>query len=102
MIPLIETKRSGIEDLCRRFHVARLEVFGSAAEGTFDPSRSDLDFLVEFRRTPEMTAADQYFGALEALTNLFNRKVDLVEIGALQNSYFIKRVNETRKLLYAA
>ena len=52
MISLIENKRTVLTDLCRRFGVRRLELFGSAATDAFDPSRSDLDFLVEF--LPEM------------------------------------------------
>jgi uncharacterized protein len=47
MLPFIEAQRSAIAELCRRFHVRRLDVFGSAARGTdFDPSRSDVDLLV--------------------------------------------------------
>jgi uncharacterized protein len=37
--------------LCRRFHVRRLDVFGSAARGDFDPEHSDVDFIVEFDRS---------------------------------------------------
>ena len=48
MIELIEQHRPDLADLCRRFGVHRLEVFGSAADGQFDPTRSDIDFLVEF------------------------------------------------------
>ncbi|MGO9742875.1 MAG: nucleotidyltransferase domain-containing protein [Roseiarcus sp.] len=34
---------------CKRFDVARLDIFGSAARGeNFDPARSDADFLVAF------------------------------------------------------
>ena len=38
----------GLAELCRRFHVRTLDVFGSAVTGRFDPARSDLDFLVQF------------------------------------------------------
>ena len=48
MIDLVEEKRDALGALCRRFHVKRLEIFGSAVTGRFDPSRSDLDFLVDF------------------------------------------------------
>ena len=48
MIADIALHREELRDLCRRFHVRRLEVFGSAARGDFDPARSDIDFLVEF------------------------------------------------------
>ena len=36
--------------LCAQYIVRRLEVFGSAATRQFDPSASDLDFLVEASR----------------------------------------------------
>ena len=49
-----------------------------------------------------MTIADQYFGLLSALQELFERNVDLVCASALRNPYFIKAVNATRKALYAA
>lgn len=102
MIPLIEQKRAEIEELCRRFHVATLEVFGSAATGDFRDAESDLDFLVTFHRTPEMGPADQYFGLLEALERLFERRIDLVFENAMRNPYFIRSVNESRQSLYAA
>jgi hypothetical protein len=102
MIPLVENNRDAIEALCRKYFVRRLEVFGSAATGEFDPARSDVDFLVEFQRSPAMNRADQYFGLLEELQKLFAVRVDLVTPRASRNPYFIKSVNETRKLLYAA
>lgn len=102
MIPLIENNRAAIEALCRRYHVATLEVFGSAATGDFDPLTSDLDFLVEFHDTPEMGRHKQYFGLLEALKALLGRHVDLVEPGAMRNPYFIRSVNRSRRSLYAA
>ena len=48
MIDLIEQNRAAIENICRRFHIKRLDAFGSAVEGTWDPVSSDLDFAVEF------------------------------------------------------
>lgn len=103
MITLIEDKMAEVERLCVKYDVSRFEVFGSAATGEdFDPERSDVDFLVEFRRTDAINAADQYFGLLEELEKVFRRHVDLVEPKAMRNPYFIKGVNETRKLIYAA
>ncbi len=102
MNPLIETHRSELDQLCKRYHVKRLELFGSAATGDFKPETSDLDFLVEFHPSKEMNAADQYFGLLEALRLLFQRKVDLVMARAMHNPYFIREVNKSRTMLYAA
>lgn len=102
MIALIEDNRKAIEALCRNYHVAKLEVFGSAAGSEFDDTTSDLDFLVEFERADEMNMAGQYFGLLEELESLFDRHVDLVCASAMRNPYFIKAVNASRKPLYAA
>ncbi|MFH1109053.1 MAG: nucleotidyltransferase domain-containing protein [Planctomycetota bacterium] len=99
---VIEQHRDEIEALCRRFSVARLEVFGSAADGTFDPKRSDLDFLVEYEQLSPSEHYEAYFGLWEDLQALFHRKVDLIEPHTMRNPYFIKEVNATRKPVYAA
>jgi predicted nucleotidyltransferase len=102
MHPVVETNREALTDICRRFRVARLEVFGSAADGDFDEATSDLDFLVEFGGVPDRERFDAYFGLLHALEDFFARKIDLVELGASRNPYFLQRLNESRKLVYAA
>lgn len=102
MHPLIATHRVTLEELCRRFHVRRLEFFGSAATGNFTPDRSDFDFLAQFQPLRPTEHADAYFGLLMALEDLFQRRVDLVEEGAIENPYFRDAVKETKAPLYAA
>jgi predicted nucleotidyltransferase len=101
MSSVIEQKRSVLEEICRRFHVIRLEVFGSATGPEFDEQSSDLDFLVEFDDVPPGGRFDAYFGLHRALRDLFSRPVDLVEPDGMRNPYFIRRVNESRRLVYA-
>jgi len=101
MESVIEKNRQAIAELCRRHHVARLDVFGSLVAGDFNES-SDIDFLVEFDTDVNRRRFDNFFELLRAMERLFNRRVDLVEAGGLRNPYFIKRVNETRKPIYAA
>ena len=98
----IEQHRAELERLCRRFGVRRLELFGSAVTGRDLPSRSDLDFLVEFAPLPPGTYADTYFGLHEALEQLFGRPVDLVVASAIRNPYFRQSVEQSKVLLYAA
>jgi hypothetical protein len=98
----VSEKHGELAELCRKHRVRRLEIFGSAADGTFQPDRSDLDFLVEYGELQPGERADAYFGLLEDLANLFGRKVDLVEPGAMRNPYFIRRVNESRTVVYDA
>lgn len=102
MVPLIQDNRTAILQLCRRFRVARLEVFGSAAEGDFDPAHSDVDFLVEFLPGQDLGPwLGLYFDFKDELERLLGRSVDLVMPGAMKNLYFIREVNRTRRLLYA-
>ena len=102
MIALVESKRAELARLCERYHVRRLELFGSASAEGFDATRSDLDFLVEFHDVPEGEHANCYFGLLEALETLFERPLDLVEVKAIDNPYFLAAIERTRKVLYAA
>jgi uncharacterized protein len=102
MHELLEQNRDALVGLCRRHHVRRLDVFGSIVEGGFDPSTSDLDFLVELAdESPEVYAA-AYFGLLEDLRALFARPVDLATDSSITNPYFRESVERTRTLLYAA
>src|SRR5213595_1912578 len=102
MLPLVEQQRSVIEALCRKYRIKRLELFGSAARGDFDPVKSDLDFLVLFDPPGELRAFDQYFGLLADLEKLFGRKVDLVDVSAASNPYFMADALRHRVGLYAA
>ena len=98
----IEKKRAALEDLCVQYQVERLELFGSATGKDFDSNTSDLDFLVEFISSSPQEHARCYFGLLEALPDLFERSIDLVETKAITNPYFIQSINQNRTLLYAA
>lgn len=101
MTNMIDEHRDEVAQLCRKYGVRQLEVFGSATTDTFDPQRSDLDFLVEFDANPS-GLFDRYFGLKESLEALYGRSVDLVTAGSLENPYFIAAVNKTRQLVYAA
>jgi hypothetical protein len=57
---------------------------------------------VEFGPLPLGGYADAYFGLLESLEELFGRPVDLVVPSAIRNPYFLKAIEGTRTLLYAA
>jgi len=98
----IEEKREQLAELCRQYHVKRLELFGSALRDDFDANRSDLDFLVKFESLPAGIYAKTYFAFLEALEGLFQRHVDLVVASAIRNPYFRESIESNKTLLYAA
>jgi uncharacterized protein len=101
MASVLDAHLAEIPQLCRRYGVSRLELFGSAASGDFDPERSDLDFLVEFD-ADSSGLFDRYFGLKESLEALYGRPVDLVTAGSMRNPYFMEAVNRSRQLAYAA
>ncbi len=88
--------------VCRPFGVRRLEVFGSAARDDFDETRSDIDFLVEFDANAEPGLLKTYFDLKDALEALFERSVDLVSRGAVENPYVAASIDRDRQLVYAA
>jgi hypothetical protein len=103
MIDEIALHREKLQALCRRFHVRRLDLFGSAARGDFDPDHSDIDFLVEFdREHPDALSFDTYFGLKGALEGLLGRPVDLVEPGAVRNPYLRASIDSSREPVFEA
>ena len=89
--------------LCRDFHVKRLDAFGSAAgQERFDPEKSDIDLLVEFEPMDPVHHAKAYFGLLAALQDLFALDVDLLEIKAVANPYLLESIERQRRRIYAA
>ena len=98
--PVISERAANLEQLCRRYRVRRLDLFGSAATGQVFSEPSDLDFVVEFEPLPAGVYANTYFGLLEALQQLFDMPVDLVVESAIRNPYFLEAVEATRTPLY--
>lgn len=103
MNAIVQNKLTRLKETCVRFHVSRLELFGSATtDENFDSTSSDLDFLVEFEPCPPNEHYERYFGLLESLQEMFPRRIDLVEARAIQNPYFLRSVNKAKITLYAA
>jgi predicted nucleotidyltransferase len=101
MLPLIEMRRSDIAELCRRSHVNRLEVFGSAARGSdFDPAKSDIDLLITYLPGHQPGIADHQ-DLCDALDGLLGRPVDLVMETAVENAFIRAGIERSRQAIYA-
>ena len=101
MTVALSLDREAIAALCRTYGVSRLTLFGSGTSNRFAPSRSDVDFLVEF--APDASDAfASYFGLKEDLEDLLQLPVDLVMAGAVRNPYFAVSAAEGSQEIYAA
>lgn len=100
MTELVEKQLAALSDLCRRYGVKRLYLFGSGASDQLQAS-SDLDFLVEMAdRQPNAAYAGRYVDLAEQLEHLFSRRVDLLTEQAIRNPYLRREIQATRKLVY--
>jgi uncharacterized protein len=103
MLHLLETQHEALKQLCQKYGVKELRVFGSAARADdFDPDRSDVDFLVTFHDAPPGGRANAYFGLLFALETLLKKPVDLVEQEAVKNPYVKRSIEAHQQTLYAS
>jgi uncharacterized protein len=99
-MPIDAATRAAVAELCRRYRVARLDIFGSAVREDFDPARSDVDLLVTFEPDSGVGLFD-YVAFAEALEALFGRRVDLVSSRKLRNPYLRQQVEAERRPLFA-
>lgn len=102
MHPLIAEKTERVIEICRRHHVRRLEVFGSATGKDFDPARSDVDLIVHFDAQARARLFDAYFDLKEELEALFGRRVDLLTSAPVRNPYLRESIERSRQTLYSA
>lgn len=100
MSSVIEQQKNGLAEQCRRFGVRRLEVFGSAARGDFDPAKSDFDFIVSFADKTPGTYADRYLDFAAAVERLLGRRIDLLTERCIRNPYFRREVDAARQVVY--
>jgi uncharacterized protein len=98
MSPAIEIPQDLVADLCRRYKVRQLALFGSALRDDFGPE-SDVDFLVEFDPTAQigfLTLAKLQ----RELSALIHRRVDLVPKHGLKDR-IRQAVVASAKVVYA-
>ncbi len=101
MIPVVDVHRSAIAQLCARYGVRRLDVFGSALRADFNPTASDIDFVVEFNPAHAGSPLHRYFDLKTELEALLGRPVDLVELGAMPDTRLKRSIQRARVPLYA-
>jgi Predicted nucleotidyltransferases len=99
----IEFDRDTIEELCRKWRIKELSLFGSVLTDEFRPD-SDVDVLITFEEPkPDL---GPWGGAWETMREdlqaVFGRKIDLVEKKLVRNPFRRHHILTTRRVIYAA
>jgi predicted nucleotidyltransferase len=99
----IEVSDEALRDMCRKWKIRRLELFGSARSGRLGPN-SDIDFLAEFDADEQWSLMD-LARAQEEFSTLLGRRVDLVDRKNLERSANLIRrdaILNSAEVVYAA
>jgi predicted nucleotidyltransferase len=93
---LLQAKLQPLLKLCERYGVEKLELFGSAARGEFDPAHSDLDFIVQMKGRREPGYAARFCDLADALEVPYRRPVDLLTELMIRYPYFKAAIAQER------
>lgn len=97
---LIKEKYSDFVDLCKQHKVSRIYAFGSSITDHFDPTKSDIDIVVELDIKDPIEYGETLLSLWDNLEFLFKRKVDLLTDDSITNPYLRKSIELTKKLIY--
>lgn len=94
----LEIPSEKIAEICRRYQIVEMAVFGSSARGDIRPD-SDVDILVEF--APGVVWGWDYFGLEQELAHVLGRPVDLATKKWLKPKVRAEILGDAR-IIYAA
>ena len=70
----IQFDRDSVVAFCRDRDIVRLSVFGSVLRDDFDPARSDIDVLADFKAEATRGIGFRFFGYGDELAGILGRK----------------------------
>jgi uncharacterized protein len=98
--PRIDIPMDRLVELCKRWKIVELSLFGSVLRDDFTPE-SDVDVLLVFA-DGFRPGIDEYIGMQSDFENLFSRSVDLVNRKYLRNPFLLNEILNTREVILAA
>jgi uncharacterized protein len=98
IVPGVDVDEERLADICDRYGIAELQVYGSQTRGTAGPA-SDIDVLYALR--PGRRLGWEIEQLADELTGLFGRRVDLVSLRSLHPMLKSSVLAEARPI-YAA
>jgi uncharacterized protein len=104
LVDRLKVTQLQITQFCQRWHITEFALFGSILRDDFQPDTSDVDVLVVF--SPDAPKGlSEWIAMQDELTALFERKVDLVNKAAIQESHnWIRKRNilDTAQVIYGS
>jgi predicted nucleotidyltransferase len=100
--PALLIPHAAVAEVCQRWGIVKMEIFGSALRPDFDPARSDVDLMVTFAsgRLPGW----EFFADLPVeLSTIFGRKVDVLtrrSVEQSQNEFRRREILEKSSVIY--
>lgn len=101
MTDLVARNLERIRAACAARGVSFLELVGSAAREDFEPTRSDVDVLVDFPDgAPDLFGS--FMGLREDLAAILERPVDVITLRGVRNPLLLASLRRGAIRLYAA
>lgn len=97
---VIEKYFDRLYELCQKYRVEKLYIFGSALTDRFDINTSDIDLVVELQDLPPVEKGETLLILWEELETLFQRKVDLLTDQPVSNPILKKQIDRSKLLIY--
>lgn len=99
-IPILKDNIQPLVEICKRHHVSKLFVFGSASSGTFNEKRSDIDLMVELLPMLPEEKGEHLLELWDELEALLKRKVDLLTDQPIKNPFLREDIEQSKRLIY--
>ena len=100
----IHIDEASFNQLCQKWKVKSLEVFGSILREDWDPDKSDVDLVVEFLPEARISSFDRLYLKWE-LEEMLSRSVDLLRRRAVEkdeNLYRKQAILGVAEVLYVS
>lgn len=98
--PRITPDQAALAEFCARYGVREVSLFGSVLRDDFD-EQSNVDVMIEFHPGMGFTF-DNTPDIIDDLTEIFGRRVDVVEGRCIRNPYRREMIMSSRRVIYGA
>ena len=96
----LEYDEVALAELCQRWHIRELKLFGSQARGDARPD-SDVDLIVSFQES-DVPGLWSFVELKDELERFFGKSVDLLTDQPIRNPFRRASIERDLTLLYAA